>query len=619
VNIEGSATAALPSRERGRRAWATAIGVAAILGLMVATALWPVAAGLAVVTTGVVIAARRTSAMLRLGAAVGVVVGLFLVVLVVSVRPVFAPAVVPVAVALAAGWAFRRPLAARFRDSTTAVLRRVDIPVPTALPAVSVPVAAAPAIVCLAAAAAVWPVTTGLAAVVAVVVLAACRASPWALAAGVLLIGFEGSVKILLGLEPTPLPFSNRAIGAAAIDVALFAAIAGVVAADRGRTLRALWSAADRWERVVMWLLAAWFVISIVQIAQGGDLERGAHGFRLFQAYTLVALAAAVVVARPRIVRPAAVLLAVGLVVSLYAAVRAAIGPADAEQAFALEVESVTRYGDAFRAVGSFSSAVGMGSYLMPLSVFAFVIGLLIPRLRRAGWTVAGLSLVGIVASYGRTVLLGMAVGLLTMLVVLAFVRSIPARRKLAVAGLITALLACAYGGLWVASRDSPALEERAEGVVNPFGDESLRLRLNTWERTLGDVADRPLGSGLGSAGAASAAVRGTRRDLVTTDNSFLKVLLEQGIPVTVLFVSGLLGAVGLAARRLAGLSGDARAVGVAALSAFVAFLALAAMGEAVEQPGKVLAWAFFGTALSLAFLGRAADVSETDPSSRRP
>jgi hypothetical protein len=50
--------------------------------------------------------------------------------------------------------------------------------------------------------------------------------------------------------------------------------------------------------------------------------------------------------------------------------------------------------------------------------------------------------------------------------------------------------------------------------------------------------------------------------------------------------------------------TGEPRAVGFAALAGFVAFVALAFTGEAVEQPGKVVAWGLLGIAAGCAFGG---------------
>src|SRR5207253_7874094 len=69
----------------------------------------------------------------------------------------------------------------------------------------------ASAVALIALASALWPVTVALGAITLAVLVLAWRKPPVALASAVLLVGFEGSTKILLGLEPTPLPFSDRA------------------------------------------------------------------------------------------------------------------------------------------------------------------------------------------------------------------------------------------------------------------------------------------------------------------------------------------------------------------------------------------------------------------------
>ena len=305
--------------------------------------------------------------------------------------------------------------------------------------------------------------------------------------------------------------------------------------------------------------------------------------------------------AQPRL-RPAAtrVALVIGLAVSLYAAVRFALGPADAERAFATSVATTTMYGGAVRGIGSFSSAIGLSSFLTPLAVFALVLGFLMPQHRRLAWAVAALAIVGLVGSYGRSSLFGVALGVAAALALLVLAGDVPLRRKLAAVGLVAALLAATYGGVLLASKASPELRQRAEGILHPLSDESVRLRLETWERSLDDVAEQPLGHGVGAVGAASSddPVAGVR----TTDNSFLKVLVEQGVIGFVLFAGALLGVVVAIARRLRHASGDQRALGLAALSGFVAFLGIGTVGESVEQPGKVVAWALLGVAAAQAW-----------------
>ena len=447
---------------------------------------------------------------------------------------------------------------------------------------------------------AVYPATTLLAALVLGILVLAWRAPALALAAAVLLFEFEGSVKLLLGLDQTPLPGGNRAVGAAALDIALFAAVAGVLVKDRFRIPRASWLSASRPERIAIGVVGGWLALSLLQIVQGGHVSRGLHGFRLFQSYTLIALATLTVFAHPRL-RSAAVrgALAIALLVSLYAAVRVAIGPADAERTFALSAPTVTTYGNTVRAIGSFSSAIGLSSFLTPVAVFALVLGFLMARVRLLAWSVALLALVGLIGSYSRTSLFGVGLGVACGLVLLFVAADIPRRRKLAATALVMVSVAGTYGGLLLASEGSPQLRERAKGVLHPLRDESVKLRFKTWRRSLDDAIHHPLGQGLGAVGGASSPVRTRVR---TTDNSFLKVLVEQGVLGLVLFAGGLLGVVVVLARRLRRAAVDDRSVGLAALAGFVAFLGISFAGETVEQPGKTAAWGLLGVAAALAF-----------------
>lgn len=552
------------------------------------------------------------------------VLALMLLTVGVTVSPATGPVVATMAVVLAAGWTVRRtiagPLAVAAGTLTIVLLMAVVAAEPSAGPvsaagavllaalwhvrrAIARPLAIAAVALSagtLALLTAVWPATMAVGAIVSGIAVLAWRAPGWALAAGILLFGFEGSVKILLGLEPTPLPVSSRAAGAGALDVALFAAVAGALAADRLSTPRAIWATASRPERGAIVLLGAWLVLSFLQIAQSGDVGNGVEGFRLFQAYVVVAVAAlAVAAAHGNGGRATRALLGVGLVVAGYAVARVLAGPADAEVLYALSFESTTQYGGAVRAVGSFSGAVGLSSFLTPLLVFALVAGFLVPRVRRTAWALAALALVGVLASYGRAPLLAIAVGLAFALAIVFTARDVTRRRKLMAAGFVLGVLGLTTAGVLLATRSSPVLRERAAIVIDPGGDESLQIRLDTWSEALERIGREPFGQGVGTVGSVTAQGR-----LLTTDNSFLKVLVEQGVVVGGMFLVGLFAAVALLVRRLRRATAEPRGIGVAALAGFVAFLALAATGEYVEQPGKVVAWALLGLAVAEAWRG---------------
>jgi O-antigen ligase len=164
----------------------------------------------------------------------------------------------------------------------------------------------------------------------------------------------------------------------------------------------------------------------------------------------------------------------------------------------------------------------------------------------------------------------------------------------------LAGVLLVAYGGARVASESTPQLRERARGVLNPVGDASVQIRADAWRAALKRGTDHPLGEGLGVIGAAGLRATGSSRT-TTTDNSFLKVFVEQGFLGALLFCSAMLGAIWAMTVRLRRGASERRAVGLGALGGFIAFLGLAATGEYVEQPGKVAAWGLFGLAAAQA------------------
>jgi hypothetical protein len=469
----------------------------------------------------------------------------------------------------------------------------------------------AAAAVALAAAAAVWPAPT--VAVLPLVVIAALAgiAPAYAFVLALVLFGAEGSLKVLLTLEGSSLPVEPTAAGALVLDLALLVAAAVLIVRDRGASLAAAWRGASRVGRAAVVLIGLWLLVSIAQIAQGGDLSRGVIGFRLTQFYVVAALAGLVLAAAGRSSGPRMVtFLLAGLgVVAAYAAVRGVIGPSEHERQFALTRPGVPVYGDVFRAVGSFSGAVGLASFLVPTAVFALLAALLVRPLRLLGTAVFVCATVGVVSSYTRAALVAIAAGLVFGAVLAAAASGTSRRRGVLVVSAVVAVLTLVSVGAAVASRASPVVEKRAHAFVDPLNDKSLRERFDTWVDSVNEIRRRPLGTGLGTVGRASGIGGETT---VTTDNSYLKILREQGVLVAPLFILGILAAVLAIAWGLIRAPARRQAIGVAALSGFVSFLVLALAGEYLEQPGKVLAWALLGMAAWAAWTRPGAMVERT-------
>jgi O-antigen/teichoic acid export membrane protein len=446
---------------------------------------------------------------------------------------------------------------------------------------------------------AVWPALTVLVALTGAVGCLAWRAPPYAFVLTLLLFGSEGVLKLRVAAEGVPLATGSEAVVAALLDLCLALSAAGVLAADRLRTPRRIWRGAGRLERAGLGLLALWLVLSLPQLAFSSSIADGLGGLRLSQLYAVALPVAAVAFCQPRErVQPllTALLAAFGLVAG-YAALRVAIGPSSEERVFALAQDSVTEVSTAFRAVGSFSGSVGLESYLVPLVGFCLVLALL-TRERRYAAAIAALGGVALVGSYGRAALVAVVlVGLAAAALLLADGRMTGVRRAAIAAVVAVGLLGVGAGAV-VAGAANDKAGERARGLLDPLGDRSMQMRLESWGNDLEAVGGRPFGQGLGVVGDASGDSRASKRE---TDNAFLKVLVEQGIPGGLAFALGLaLLWVGLARRLLR--CGDDGALGLAALLGVAGFLVLATTGEFFEQPGKVVAWALLGIALGQAF-----------------
>ncbi len=108
--------------------------------------------------------------------------------------------------------------------------------------------------------AAVWPTLAILVPLLCVTCALAVRAPISALLLALLVLGFVGTIKARLLAEGVPSPGET---GAVLIDLFLLAAVVGLVARDRGRSVRMLWSRAGRAERVVWSVFLAWLVLSV--------------------------------------------------------------------------------------------------------------------------------------------------------------------------------------------------------------------------------------------------------------------------------------------------------------------------------------------------------------------
>jgi O-antigen ligase len=457
----------------------------------------------------------------------------------------------------------------------------------------------------LAALMSVWPALTLIALGLALIVALAAIAPSFALVGALLLYGLEGTIKVGLARELAGgLGISPNAAGAAILDLAFIIALLALLRLDRGRTPRAIWSNGGRPIRIALVLFGAWIGISVMQLFLSPDLGAALTGFRLSQAYVLAALAGALLLTRSKREHVVNALVAVLLLITAYAAFRGVAGPSESERlaAFARSTTPLVPSENSaiFRNTGSFSSAIGLASFLVPAGVFLFTLGLFVVRLRLAAWIGFALALVALVATYVRTSLLAVAGGAVLAALIWVFTSGLKRRTKLALGlasvPLIVALLALGALAPSAVSGGSAAVAERSSGVLKPLSDPSLKTRFDRWGDSLDIVAANPLGTGLGTVGAATRDSDGTVRAFA--DNSYLKILQEQGPLGAIPFTLGVLALLIAIAARGARAEPAVRGLGIAAVAASGSLFLLAVTSEAIEQPGKVLAWLFLGIGL---------------------
>ncbi len=447
--------------------------------------------------------------------------------------------------------------------------------------------------------AAAWPTVAVILGLFVIVSVLAWRAPVAGFLVALLVSGGVGLLKARLGAEQMP---SADTVGALIVDAFLVIGFIGLIAVDRGAAARRVWRAGRRPERIVWLLLLAWLVISVLQIPESGNLTRGIKGFRLTQAYVPLVLAGIALVPvardRDRVVRA---LLVVFAVISGYATLRALIGPASWERSYALSRSGEAFLSGIFRTVGSFNTPQDMVSFIAPAGTFALIVGLLDERVRALALTTAVLAGIAVVESYVRTALVAVAVGAGAFALLVLLTKTTPRYLKLAsVIGVLT-MGGAGYAAALAAGGATQRTASRAAGLSHPLTDPSVEDRFHTWSRAVHVAVTHPIGTGLGTVGSATGNA-GTLTHESTgtyTDNSYLKAADEQGIPIGLLFIVGLLGSCILVGRRVV-LAGSPKdyLLAVAALGGIAAYLLLCFMGDYIEWPGKILAWTLLGIAV---------------------
>lgn len=198
-----------------------------------------------------------------------------------------------------------------------------------------------------------------------------------------------------------------------------------------------------------------------------------------------------------------------------------------------------------------------------------------------------------------RTGIVAVALGSIVVLALYLVTPAFGGRLAAGVAGIAIAVAIGAAGyGLTVG--DSPERAERYSAILDPSDDKAFSDRERTWANALDDMAENPWGHGLGTAG--GVAVTNQRASVVSNilDSSYIKVGLEQGFLIMVLFIGGLvLLLFALALRATRSTDRQSAALMIGGCGALAAMLALFYTGLYGEGLPIVAGWLIVGLGVS--------------------
>jgi hypothetical protein len=422
----------------------------------------------------------------------------------------------------------------------------------------------------------------------------ACVRRPAAAVVGIFLI--SGLVNTLAAFTPIPTrPLSDYLL------FGLWAGVVGIYLSGSARRTFWLWPALAA---LLLYLVLTLFAAVLVEpLSDGFDAFRAAGWY--MAALLLLAIAP---FSRETHLRIAKGVILVACLVGAYVLFRWIVGSSDREtlNAFFAQPERARTQ----RFFGSFLSPFQLAQWTATMIPFLLAVGLAFRgRWRLLALGGIGLMGVGLFASDVRTGLVAAIVGLVVVLAIYLASPAFPGRLGVGLAALLT-IFAAGTAGLLLTVGSSDQRSDRYSRLLNPTEDRAFTDRLETWNAALDEMAEEPWGHGLGTAGGAAEKIEaGIELGSVVSanlDSAYIKVGLEQGFAVMVLFTAGmlvLLGGLALRATRIR--DPDRAALMIAGAGVLASLIVLFFAGLYSEGLPVVAAWLLVGLGVAQATLRR--------------
>jgi O-Antigen ligase len=401
----------------------------------------------------------------------------------------------------------------------------VSGPVPVHRVGMLIPLAGAGCAIMLAAAMLTGQPAVGVA--VPAAALGAIACSRWPAPAVVVIFLLTATTNVL----PSTTPIPNR-LFADFLLVGLWLGVAVTYAA--GNAERRFWL----WPPLILPIF--YLVVTAIEAMLVTPLSAGLAAFRASAWYLAAALLVAMAPWSRDVHRKIARGIAfVALIVGGYCLYRFLGGPGAAEEAAAILAKPGLHEAPAF--FGSFLSANELATWASTMIPLLLVLTLA----WRGRWRLLPAVAIPLLAlalfeSDVRTGIVAVAVGVFVVIALYLVSPAFPGRLAAGLAGLAIAIAIGAAGyGITVGTSSERA--DRFSGIFEPGEDPSYTDRERTWSQALADMSENPWGHGLGTSPDTSVVNPNERAAgaVVFLDSSYLKVGLEQGFFVMVLYIGG--------------------------------------------------------------------------------
>lgn len=298
-------------------------------------------------------------------------------------------------------------------------------------------------------------------------------------------------------------------------------------------------------------------------------------------------------------------IIAVAAIVGAYATLRWVVGPSEAERELALTSASPAYnfINGELRAFGSLPSGHHLSAWtsvLIPCCVAYALAGH--GRWRALAAAAAVLCGIALFASEVRAGAVAAVVGVVLVLVLYQATRGVNGLHLGTTAGGLAAIVVIGAIAFSMSAGNSDAGFQRYSALLSsPTSDYSYQARLVKWRSAFDDIRAHPFGQGLGTSGEAHLKYgRFVTVSSLNIDNSYLKVALDQGFAVMVLYIATIAGLlIGLARRAVTATERERAAAIVAGAGSLGALAVLLPIGTYMEGLPALAAWIVVGLAVS--------------------